>query len=226
MAASAAARMSGIDVSHFQQEIDWQQVRRAGVSFAFIKATEGVTVFDSVFNQNWRKARMASVMRGAYHFFRPQVDADAQARFFLDKLKGDPGDLPPVLDVETLTDGTTFDQLLGGARVWVDVVKKALGCQPILYTGSAFWRKTLKNCSRFTDCPLWIAHYTTGPNPIVPTAWSKWTFWQFSQLGQMSGIKGKVDLDVFNGTASDLQALRIQPKPGLKAAAFKGNIAV
>src|SRR4051812_27920302 len=149
MAVSAAARMSGIDVSHFQQEIDWQQVRRMGVSFAFIKATEGLSVFDPLFLQNWRKAETASILRGAYHFLRPQLDAESQARFFLDKLKGDPGDLPPVLDVETITAGTSPEQVLAGARTWLETVKKALRCQPILYTGSAFWRKTLKDSQIF-----------------------------------------------------------------------------
>jgi lysozyme len=227
MAASAAARMSGIDVSHFQQDIDWQQVRRVGISFAFIKATEGVSVFDPLFIQNWRKAEMASVLRGAYHFFRPQLDAEAQARFFLGKLKGGPGELPPVLDVEALTTGTTPDQLLAGARTWLEVVKKSLGCQPILYTGSAFWRKTLKNSSKFADYRLWIAHYTSKPNPALPAAWPKWTFWQFSQVGKVAGISGNVDLDIFNGTASELEAMCIQkPKPVRKTTALKASIAV
>jgi len=226
MAASAAARMSGIDVSHFQQDIDWQQVRRVGISFAFIKATEGVSVFDPLFLQNWRKAEKASVLRGAYHFFRPQLDAEAQARFFLSKLKGDSGELPPALDVEALTPQTTPEQLLAGVRTWLETVKNALRCQPILYTGSAFWRKTLKDSSKFADYPLWIAHYTSKANPFLPAAWPKWTFWQFSQVGKVAGIAGNVDLDVFNGTAVELEALCMQSKPVRKTSATKTSIAV
>jgi lysozyme len=202
---TAAARMSGIDVSHFQQEIDWQQVRRAGVAFTFIKATEGVNVSDSHFSQNWRNAKLARVLRGAYHFFRPQLDAEAQARFFLDEIAGDPGDLPPVLDVAVLT-SVDPERVIFGAHNWVEIVRTRLGRSPILYTGSAFWRNTLKNSSQFSEYPLWIAHYTAGPNPLLPSAWRQWTFWQFSQQGKVAGITGNVDLDVFNGTATELEA--------------------
>src|SRR3954471_21486658 len=102
-ALSATARMSGIDVSHYQQEIDWQQVRRVGVAFAFIKASEGINVSDPMFNHNWRGAKAARILRGAYHFFRPQLDAEAQVNLFLDRIQNDAGELPPVLDVEVLT---------------------------------------------------------------------------------------------------------------------------
>jgi lysozyme len=207
--AASAARMSGIDVSHFQQDIDWQQVRRVGITFAFIKATDGTSFFDPYFDKNWRKALAARIYRGAYHFFRPQLNAEEQARFFLQKLKADPGELPPVLDVEVLTTATP-DSVIAGARQWLQIVKTELDCVPILYTGSAFWRKTLKNSQDFAEFPLWIAHYTIGPNPLMPSAWPKWTFWQFSQQGKVAGINGNVDLDVFNGNAVDLEAFCIR----------------
>lgn len=207
--AASAARMSGIDVSHFQQDIDWQQVRRAGIAFAFIKATDGVSLFDPFFNQNWRQARAARIYRGAYHFFRPQTNAEEQARFFLQKLKPDVGEFPPVLDVEVLTN-VTPENVIDGARKWLQIVKAELNCVPILYTGSAFWRNTLKNARDFAEFPLWLAHYTIGPNPLLPTAWPKWTFWQFSQQGRVAGITGNVDLDVFNGNAVELEAFCIR----------------
>jgi lysozyme len=215
MAASAAARMSGIDVSHYQQTIDWEQVYRVGVSFAFIKATEGSSVFDKLFHQNWRNAKKAGILRGAYHFFLPQLDAVSQADYFLEKLGSDRGELPPVLDVELLTSSSPA-QIISGARKWLETVKSSLGCKPILYTGSAFWRNTLKNSAAFSEYPLWIAHYTSGPNPLLPAAWSNWTFWQFSQQGKVAGIPGNVDLDVFNGSAVDLENFCVSRKPSSK----------
>src|SRR4051812_33196617 len=203
MAASASARMSGIDVSHFQQEIDWQQVRRAGIAFAFIKASEGINVVDPMFDHNWHGAKAAQILRGAYHFFRPQLDAEAQAHLFLERIQNDAGELPPVLDVEVLTN-VAPDLVIRSAQRWMEIVNSALGHKAILYTGSAFWRTTLKNSTELSDYPLWIAHYTSGPNPLVPSAWPKWTFWQFSQQGKVAGITGNVDLDVFNGTAAEL----------------------
>jgi lysozyme len=207
--AASAARMSGIDVSHFQQDIDWQQVRRVGIAFAFIKATDGVSLFDPFFNQNWRNAHGARIYRGAYHFLRPQLSAEEQAHFFLQNLKSDAGELPPVLDVEVLTT-VTPESVIAGARKWLEIVKTELNCLPILYTGSAFWRNTLKNSQDFAEFPLWIAHYTIGPNPLMPSAWPKWTFWQFSQQGKVAGITGNVDLDVFNGNAADLEAFCVR----------------
>ena len=219
MAASAAARMSGIDVSHFQKQIDWEQVQRGGIAFAFIKATEGSTLADFLFARNWSEAKVAGVLRGAYHFFRPQVNPLAQAQFFLRRLKSDPGELPPVLDVEVLTGDTTPGMIIQAAHQWMETVEAELGKKPILYTGSAFWRSTLKNSNAFLDHPLWVAHYTLRPNPQVPKPWQQWTFWQFSQQGRMAGIEGNVDLDVFNGTAADLDNFCGIPSPSLNAAA-------
>ena len=96
-ASSAAARMSGIDVSHFQQEIDWLQVKRMGVAFAFIKATEGLNIFDGRFNQNWRNAERGARSARSVSLFSPATRCEAQARYFLRKSRGDPGELPPVL---------------------------------------------------------------------------------------------------------------------------------
>lgn len=204
--AVSAARVSGIDVSHFQDQIDWQQVRSVGVIFAFIKATEGTSHSDPQFAGNWHRAKAARVLRGAYHYFHPQVDPQRQARFFLDKLNGDPGELPPVLDLEVLT-GASPGQVIAGAGRWMELVAAELDRSPVLYTGSAFWRRTLNNSTALSDYPLWIAHYTSASNPVVPAAWPAWTFWQFSQQGRVAGISGDVDLDVFNGTVDDLQAL-------------------
>ena len=211
--------MSGIDVSHFQQDIDWKQVRRVGVAFAFIKASEGSAVADPMFARNWSNSKAARILRGAYHFFRPQVDPLAQAQFFLRRLKSDPGELPPVLDVEVLTGPTVPEQALADARKWMDAVTAEVGRKAILYTGSAFWRNTLKNSTAFADHPLWVAHYTSGPNPVVPTAWPKWTFWQFSQQGKVAGVTGNVDLDIFNGSATDLENFCGTASPSLRVAA-------
>ncbi len=217
--ATSAARMSGIDVSHFQQEIDWHQVHTVGIAFAFIKATDGTTVADRRFAIHWRQSKAARVLRGAYHFFRPQLDPEAQAKFFLERLNEDYGELPPVLDVESLSTGISSEQVIAGAKRWIDFISAVIHRKAILYTGSAFWRNTLRNSTALADCPLWVAHYTSGPNPLVPSAWPKWTFWQFSQRGKMAGIEGFVDLDVFNGTAAELEAFCMSPSPTLKPVA-------
>lgn len=92
-----ASFVEGIDVSWYQKKIDWQEVATSKV-FAFIKATEGVTLEDKAFASNWTGARTAGVLRGAYHFFHPSADPIKQAEFFLSTVVT--CELPPVLDVE------------------------------------------------------------------------------------------------------------------------------
>jgi len=206
---------SGIDVSHFQSEIDWRKVQRVGVSFVFVKASEGLTVRDPMFHMNWEAAGEQGIVRGAYHFFRPQLDPVKQADFFLELLEDDPGELPPALDLEVIGN-VPADDVIAAANRWMKIVGKELRCKPVLYTGSAFFRNTLKNSTAFASNPLWIAHYTVGPKPLVPSAWPQWTFWQFSQQGKVFGIDGLVDLNAFNGTMADLDKLCIRKLAPMK----------
>lgn len=209
----AEAKIQGIDVSHYQGAIDWKAVAKAGMVFAFIKATDGVGGSDLRFSANWIGARAAGLRRGAYHFFRAQQYSERQAQRFLAMLGDDAGELPPVLDFEILGD-VSADQALRGAKRWMDMVEQACGRKPILYTGPAFWQKALGGSSQFAHHELWIAHYTTNRQPNLPAAWDRWTFWQYSEKGNVPGIQGPVDLDYFHGNLTELDDLcgRIQEK--------------
>jgi len=193
----------GIDVSHWQGVIAWPSVAGAGVDFAFIKATEGGDYTDPRFSANWAGAWQAGIIRGAYHYFRPQTDAAAQARHFLATAQLQPGDLPPVLDVEA-TDGRPDSEIAAGVRTWLQMVEQATGRTPIVYTRASFWNPHLgPGDARY---PLWVAHYDV-PNPTLPGGWTSWTFWQHSDDGRVPGITGAVDLNWFNGTRAQLEAL-------------------
>tara|TARA_Y100001933_G_scaffold248756_1_gene283035 strand:+ start:378 stop:620 length:243 start_codon:yes stop_codon:yes gene_type:complete len=74
--ANAAERLFGIDVSHHQGAIDWAKVKAAGVHYCFMKATEGSTFKDKRFDFNWNQAKAHGIIRGAYHFFRPNAPVD------------------------------------------------------------------------------------------------------------------------------------------------------
>jgi lysozyme len=193
--------LAGIDVSHWQGAIDWNAVAGDGVEFAFIKATEGGDYTDPRFAQNWAGARQAGVVRGAYHFFRPQTDAMAQAAHFLSTVQLAPGDLPPVLDVE-VTDGRSLDVVAAGVRVWLQEVERATGRRPIIYTRASFW--TAQMGGGFGGYPLWVAHYGVN-QPNIPGGWGEWTFWQYSDAGRVDGISGDVDLNWFNGGRAELE---------------------
>jgi lysozyme len=193
----------GIDVSHYQGTVNWAAVRQAGCSFAFIKATDGLTVVDPMFQQNWTQAQQAGLLRGAYHFFRANDDPQDQANFFCTTV-GSPGELPPVLDVE-INSGVSNSQVISGIEIWLQAVESWAGCRPILYTSPGFWDSL--GTSSFGAYPLWVAEYGVSA-PKIPSGWESWTFWQYSQGGSISGISGNVDLDYFSGTLEDLRTLK------------------
>ena len=202
----------GIDVSHFQGEVDWATVAGAGVAFAFTKATDGVAGVDAKFSENWSGISAAGLVRGAYHFFRPALDASAQASHFCETVGAlNPGDLPPVLDIEeAMSQGVdTWDAVPADQRVpliltWLQAVEARLGRRPIVYTAPGFAGSKLPNAAQLGLYPLWVAHYTMHTSPTVPSAWSSWAFWQYSGTGSMDGVTGQVDLDRFQGTTDDL----------------------
>jgi lysozyme len=192
----------GIDVSYYQETIDWKRVRHAGVLFAFIRASDGSTFPDPLFDQNWRGAHKVGIMRGAYQYFRPDESPVAQADLMIAMLARDRGELPPVIDVE-YDGGKSPAQIARAIRIWIDRVRAKVGVEPIIYTGPDFWKTRVGNAD-LTSQPLWIAHYTQGC-PIVPAPWKTWTFWQYTDRGKIRGIDGPVDLDVFAGTYEQLE---------------------
>lgn len=199
--------VQGIDVSHFQGIVNWQQVAQAGMSFAFAKATEGITYTDPQFTNNWPGIQAAGLLRGAYHFFEANDDASAQAKQFLSKVQLEPGDLPPVLDVETNA-GVSDSQIWTGVATWLQLVEQATGRLPILYTAPGFWDSHEPDPT-LTRYPLWLADYAS--EPVLPKGWTSWLFWQHSQTGTVSGVTGSVDLDLFSGTLEQLRALASPP---------------
>ncbi len=201
----------GIDISHYQERIDWNLLRNADVegqplSFIIIKATEGESIIDENFNENFYQARQNGMIRGAYHFFTPDTDARRQALFFLKQAHLEAGDLPPVLDVEK-AGRLGKEQLQKAVKTWLTVVEKHYGVKPIIYTGYKFKLKYL-NDPFFNAYPYWIAHYYV--NQLEYTG--PWSFWQYTDVGRIKGITGNVDCNIFNGDLEDLYALTIQPE--------------
>lgn len=195
----------GIDVSYYQNAIDWPRVQRAGIRFAFIRLADGATLRDPRFATNWVEARRAGVRRGAYLYFRPDQDVAAQADLMISAMTGRDRDaLPPVIDIEA--DGGLPPVVVAmRARDWIDRVRRALGVEPIVYTGGDLWRGG--GAEVLAGQPLWVAHYTQSC-PALPPPWARWTFWQHTDRGAVPGIDGAVDLDLFAGTLDELHAAR------------------
>lgn len=196
----------GVDVSHYQKDIEWSKVREGEITFTFVKATEGISLRDKKFEQNWAGAGEVGIIRGAYHFYLPYLDPEKQARHFTKTVQLQSGDLPPVLDVE-VRGRKPVAQLRKDLKVWLDYVENAYGTKPIIYTGYHFYKDYL--AGHFDSYPLWIAHYEVPRLHIEKTNTSKLTFWQHTDNGSIEGIDASVDCNVFYGSMRDLKSVCI-----------------
>lgn len=216
-AADPEATTEGIDVSHWQGEIDWTQVAAADKHFAFMKASEDVDYVDPTYGLNRARARAAGLVVGAYHFAQPDAtpgDAVAEADHFLDTAAIAQGDLPPVLDLERSGDLTTA-QLQAWVRDYLGRIHDRTGVRGVVYSSPSFWSRYLGGTDWFATNGyrvVWVAHWTTALLPTVPASdWAGfgWTFWQYTSSGSVDGITGRVDLDRFAGP--DLSPVLIDP---------------
>lgn len=196
----------GIDVSDYQPNVNWPLVANSGMSFAFIKATEGATLVADSFARNWSALKSVGMMRGAYHFFRPATDVQRQVDNFLRTVKLEAGDFPPVLDIES-TGNLASGEIIDRMTLWLDAVEKETGFRPIIYTYPGFWEKL--GTKRFADYPLWIAHYTTAESPWVPGGWNSWLFWQYTDRGRVSGVSGNVDINIFESVREGMKGGKV-----------------
>jgi len=194
-------RIHGIDVSHYQKIIDWETVaKQEKVHFAFIKATESVDYQDSIFKKNWKEAKQAGLIRGAYHFFRPTVSVEWQIKNFTEQVQLEKGDLPPVLDIEDFGH-VTMPVLIERVRIWLLFIEAHYKVRPIIYASLNVYQRSLQGA--FPDYPVWIARYNRRHPPLN----TDWLFWQYSDQTTINGIVGKVDKNVFVGSLSELKAL-------------------
>jgi lysozyme len=201
--------MHGIDVSKYQNIINWKSVKNMKVQdvtidFVFIKATQGVQTVDLKYYQNMLRARQADIPTGSYHFFLTYRDATIQANHFARIASIKKGDLPPVLDVEE-EKGQSKEKIRAGVKTWLRLIEQKYNVKPILYTNAGFYERNL--AGYFDDYTLWIAHYKTGKEPAINR---NWTFWQHSEEAHINGIDGNVDFNVFNGSNSEFNELLIK----------------
>ncbi len=211
LAAAGTTVIRGIDVSHWQEAIDWARVAGAGKEFAYLKSTDDVDYLDERFAYNRAHAKANGLSVGAYHFARPDPaagDAVREARWFVDQTNPRPGELLPVLDIET-NDGLTQDEMTTWAHRWVEEVRELTGVTPMVYTSPYGWLERFGDTRRIArdGAPLWVAHWGVS-SPLVPAGnWdgNGWTLWQYTSEGHVAGIMGNVDLDrLWGGTLGQL----------------------
>ena len=206
-----AYNVHGIDISKHQETIDWLQVSKSEwkgkkISFVFIKASEGSTRSDELFARNWREAKEKHLLRGAYHFYRPARGAEEQFKLFSSIVKLEKGDLPPVVDIE-VTNSRSKKVIQEGLAEFLDKLEDEYHARPILYTSLSYYRRYLAD--KFSDYPVWIAYYKEEDS-LKAAFQTEWHFWQHSDKGNVSGIKGKVDFNVFSGDIEELKRMCIK----------------
>lgn len=200
----------GIDISHYQGNIDWKLLRnamieRCPVRFILIKATEGTSRIDPKFRQNFSQAREYGFIRGAYHFWSNKSSARDQAYFFLKNVHLTEGDLPPVLDIEYMPKNVSVEKFQRDILTWLHIVEDKYHVKPIIYTYYKFKTNYL-NAPVFNDYPYWIAHYYVEKIEYT----GEWKFWQHTDAGRLPGIKGYVDFNIYNGSYYDLRKFTLK----------------
>lgn len=193
----------GIDISHHQGKIDWEKLERENpkenpIRFVYMKACEGKDHKDTQFDTNWKMAKEHGFTRGAYHYFSPYSTGLEQAAMFIKTVKIEKGDLAPVIDVEEKPkDRALFMQEL---KIFIAELEQHYGIKPIIYSGKKYKERYL-NDKYFDRFPTWIAHYYVDTLEVN----QRWTLWQCSDRGRLPGINRDVDINIFNGTANNLE---------------------
>ena len=198
--------MFGVDVSAYQGDVDWMALAEQGVDFAFLKATEGSSLQDVRFAQNWAAAQAAGVRVGAYHFFSYDSPGETQADNFISAVPATPGALPPVVDIEFYGDNLQEPPNRDHVKAVLDPLLSRLeayyGVKPILYVTYRSYDLYLKD--GYEDYLFWFS------SPVVAPFWKPWTFWQYSHSARLDGYSGgeeRIDLNVFRGSREEFQSL-------------------
>lgn len=199
----------GTDVSKYQGIIDWGRVRDSGISFAFIKATEGGDHLDEAFQRNWQGAAEAGIMRGAYHFYYWCRSGAEQARWFIRNVPKDTIALPPVLDLEwnhksaSCRVRPTDEEIHKQVKAFLSIIEAHYGKRPIIYTTVDFFDRV--NLEKMKGYSFWLR--SVAGHPEEKYGAHPWMFWQYTGTGRIPGIENNVDINVFYGSKEQWQQM-------------------
>ncbi len=190
--------VTGIDVSAHNGVIDFDSIASNGIDFVLIKASEGSSFRDSLFESNYAKAALAGLKTGVYHFFRFDCDGWSQAENVLKAVAGKRIDLPIVIDIEEWGNMEKFStkQITDQLQSMIDHLEEN-GWKVMIYTNKNGFNRFIR--SQFDRYPLWICSFTDPPID------ANWDYWQYSHIGEIPGAPGKADLNTFNGNRQEWQ---------------------
>ena len=199
----------GIDAARFQGQMNWRQIRRQGIRFAWLKATEGGDLLDPEFKANWRAAKRARVPVGAYHFYYFCTDPDTQAKWFIKNVPRLRGGMPPVLDLEwnpfspTCTLRPPAAEVRRVANRFIKIVERHYQTRVVVYTAPDFWESN--DVARLKR-DFWLR--STANHVEQRYRVRGWRFWQYTATGVLDGVEKEIDLNCFNGTEAQWKQWR------------------
>ena len=209
----------GIDISHYQDDINWDNLKTLSVegdtisfTFAFMKATEGTWKEDRSFDDNWEDAHDHHIFCGAYHYFLADKDAKKQAENYISSVALKEGDLPPVIDIED-TRGRTKQEIVDGVKTMAQLLEIRYGTKPIIYSNISFIEDYLSD--DFPDYYFWVAHYYQDELTISQEI--NWLFWQHNNKAMLFGNDQEVDVNVFNGNMIEFRNILVQSGPRIRS---------
>jgi lysozyme len=208
----AGYKVHGIDISHYQTKVDWDNLKSVSklgdtISYQFVvvKATEGTWLEDELFEKHWKNATKKKIIKGAYHYYHPNKSNDQQARNFIESVSLGRGDLPPVIDIEE-SKKMTKREIVKSLKDFIKLLENHYHVKPIIYSNRNFIEDYLSD--DFDNYIFWVAHYE---RPSIVFNDVKWMFWQHNDKARL--LNGQqIDANVFNGTKSDLRKITIGGK--------------
>lgn len=200
--------VKGVDVSHHNSFINWEQLREEKITFAYLKSTEGVSHKDRDYKKNYKLAKEAGLKVGTYHFYSFGLDGKKQAQHFIRNANVVSGDMIPAIDVEhsrynrTCRTRSELQKMLKELRALENQLFEHYGKRPVIYTNKDCYWQYIEN--NFPDNPIWICDLHSEPNIE-----SEWVIWQFSHTGKIPGVINDIDLNYYRYSFADFQELLI-----------------
>lgn len=221
---SASIKIKGIDVSRWQENIDWAKVKQDGVEFALIKACQEAGFTDSCFKTNIEGAQRNGIKCGVYSYSKALTAAgmEAEARYFLNIVKPYKLDYPMVLDLEDNVQKSLGKKAITDMVIAYRKVIEGAGQRFMLYTNTD-WRKNYVETDRLGDVLLWQAHYPPNPEIRPPAIDDKVSIWQYSSTGKVAGITGNVDMNWGFADLADT-TVPLNPSASLKIGDSIGDV--
>ncbi len=188
----------GIDVSHYQGSINWDEVvNSTPISYVYLKATEGASLVDDTYQRNLTEARRVGLSVGSYHFYRPNVEWQRQFDNMTSVVRADDQDLVPIIDIEH-RGSVSEDVFIADLKAFIEKVTAYYGKKPLLYTYHNFYNRYLQG--QFSDYHFMIARYRSD-SPTLDDG-KDYIMWQYTSSGSIPGIRGHVDRSKIMGNFS------------------------